>query len=125
MSFVGDVPMLTFDDSELLPVGQADLVIVEVFKGTKAHIKTAKSPLVLEQQVVSVTFANTTYIGGTFELSVAGQHTDPLAWNAQANTVQDALRGLAFAESEPVVFVTRNGNAGNGYDYTILFSPPT
>ena len=123
VSFVGDVPMLTFDDSELLPVGQADLVIVEVFKGTKAHIKTAKSPLVLEQQVVSVTFANTTYIGGTFELSVAGQHTDPLAWNAQANTVQDALRGLAFAESEPVVFVTRNGNAGNGYDYTILFSP--
>jgi hypothetical protein len=63
-------------------------------------------------QVVTISGSPT---GGTFTLSIVGQATGPLAYNASAATVQTAIQGLGTAATANV---TVAGSAGGPYTVT-------
>ncbi len=118
---VGDVPLMSWDDTLLLPDPTATVTVTEVKRGTRVHIKTYMAPVVPETQVISVRFASGSPApGGTFQLSFGGETTDPIAYGASAGTVKAELQRLSFIGS---VLVSSASNAFSGTDYTLVFEP--
>jgi hypothetical protein len=68
---------------------------------------------------VQVATINGTPTGGTFTITVGGQTTAPIAYNATAATVQSAIQALAGASTSTA---TVAGSAGG--PYTITFTGP-
>lgn len=104
-----------------LAAGASVTVDLEDVSGLRADVDFTKiKALVIEnqnteQQVSTVTITGTPD-GGTFTITVAGQTTSALAYNAAAATVQTAVRLLSTV-GETLATVT--GSAGG--PYTIVF----
>jgi len=90
-----------------------DRSLFDVYIGTNT---VNDGPDTAEVQTVTITGTPT---GGTFTLSYAGQTTAPIAYNATAAAVQDALRDLDNAGTNNVAVT---GGPGPGTPYVVTFA---
>ncbi|KAJ0394096.1 hypothetical protein P43SY_010109 [Pythium insidiosum] len=77
--------------------GRATITAQVVTRQQAQHIKTSANlgtPIVNEVQVVRISTSGTALTGGTFVLGFDGLATTPIAWNADAATLQSALEAL-------------------------------
>lgn len=77
------------------------------------------APYVLDSESVSLAIDAT---AGTFTLSVQGQTTAAIAFNATAQAVQDALELLAAIDPGDIVVTGGPGNAGHTTPYVLTWS---
>lgn len=89
-----------------------DRSLFDVYIGTNT---VSDGPDTAEVQTVTITGTPT---GGTFTLSFGGQTTAPIAYNATAAAVQDAIRGLDNVGTNNV---TVTGGPGPGTPYVVTF----
>lgn len=95
------------------------------------HIVTITTETSPEVHLVSTSFGQSQARGGSFALRFHDQSTDPLAFDANATMVQQALMSLpVFADTSgnlsTVIQVSRTSNVAFGFDYRVTFSqiPP-
>ena len=68
------------------------------------------------------TFVDGNELSGTFILSFEGKNTNPIAFNADAATVQSELRSLSTISDSLVVSRTVEPDFAMGYTWTVTFS---
>jgi hypothetical protein len=108
--------------------GGSDITKYTVELDTSASFNSAKYvstdvAIVNEVQSVKTVFSREAARGGTFELLWGRKRTTPLAWNAQAEDVSEAIRIVtgAYNQATNPVEVSRSA-LNNGYEWLITFN---
>jgi len=120
-TLMGDVPSFVVDTSNL--VGNTnDWDITTVADGMFKHIKLDDDNPTHEIQSIKVQVVDSSSLGGaTFALSLNGQVTTPIAWDADADEVKQKLETLSTIG---YIIVSLNvDEVTSERDYTITFDP--